>query len=256
MNCTEARSRIAAYVDDELDALECTRLDAHVSGCRACQHERTQQVFMSQEVRRELTRFRAPAGLHRRVRESLHSSEARRTETWWQRLRWPALVPVAGVALATLATVNVAFLASLPSEEDRVAANVLDSHLRALISSRAIDVVSSDQHTVKPWYAGKLDFSPPVTDYGAQGFALVGGRIDYVEGRSVAALVYQHRKHFVDAFIWPAAGSSSKVPASLERRGYNLVHWTRDGMTYWLASDLETAELMRLEALLASPSAM
>jgi len=227
-----------------------------VSGCRACQRERTQQVFVSQELRRELTRFRAPAGLHRRVRESLRTRDDGRVDTWLQRLRWGSLVPAAGVALATLVSANVFFLASLPSAEDRVAANVLDSHLRALMSARAIDVVSSDEHTVKPWYAGRLDFSPPVTDYAAEGFALVGGRIDYVEGRSVAALVYQHRKHLVDAFVWPSAGSSSKVPASLERRGYNLVHWTRDGMTYWLASDLEAGELMRLEALLASSSAM
>lgn len=255
MKCAEARSRIAGYVDNELDDLECMRLDAHVSGCGACQHERAQQVFVSRELRREVTRFRAPARLHRRVRDSLRGSGAR-VEPWWRRMGWPALVPAAGVAFAALFSANVFFLASLPSAEDRIAGNVLDSHLRALMTARPIDVASSDQHTVKPWYAGRLDFSPQVVDYAAEGFPLIGGRVDYVDGRSVAALVYQHRKHVVDAFIWPSGGSSSDAPASLARRGYNLVHWTRGGMAYWLASDLETAELMRLEALLASSQPM
>jgi anti-sigma factor RsiW len=254
MNCTQARPRIAAYVDQELDALECLRLDAHVSGCRACQHERTQQVFVSRELRRELVRHRAPSDLHRRIRENL-LSKARRTQPWWQRLRWPALVPTAGFAAAALFSANVYMLASMPSQEDRVADGVLDSHLRALIGSRAIDVVSSDQHTVKPWYAGRLDFSPPVTDFATQGFALLGGRIDYVEGRTAAALVYQHRKHVVDVYIWPDAHSPERAPAQVARRGYNLVHWTRNGMTYWLASDLEAVELAKLEALLAATPA-
>ena len=255
MKCTEARSRIAGYVDNELDDLECMRLDSHVSACGACQHERAQQVFVSRELRREVTRFRAPARLHRRVRESLRAGGVRR-EPWWRRMGWSALVPATAVAFAALLSANVLFLASVPSAEDRLAGNVLDSHLRALMTARAIDVASSDQHTVKPWYAGRLDFSPPVADYAAEGFPLIGGRVDYVDGRSVAALVYQHRRHVVDAFIWPSAGSSTKAPARLVQRGYNLVHWTRDGMTYWLASDLETAELMHLEALLASSSSM
>ena len=255
MKCAEARSRIAGYVDNELDDLECMRLDSHVSTCGACQHERAQQVFVSQELRREVTRYRAPARLHRRVRESLREG-GMRGEPWWRRMGWSALVPAAGVAFAALFSANIFFLASVPSAEDRVAGNVLDSHLRALMTARPIDVASSDQHTVKPWYAGRLDFSPPVVDYAAEGFPLIGGRVDYVDGRSVAALVYQHRKHVVDAFIWPAGGSSPKAPATLVQRGYNLVHWTHDGMTYWLASDLEAAELMHLEALLASSSSM
>ena len=255
MKCAEARSRIAGYVDNELDNLECMRLDSHVSACGPCQHERTQQVFVSQELRRELTRFRAPARLHRRVRDSLRKDRAT-AQPWWRRMGGSALVPAAGVAFAALFSANIFILASVPSAEDRLAGNVLDSHLRALMTARPIDVASSDQHTVKPWYAGRLDFSPPVTDYAAEGFPLIGGRVDYVDGRSVAALVYQHHKHVVDAFIWPSAGSSPKAPAVLAQRGYNLVHWTRDGMTYWLASDLETPELMHLEALLASSSSM
>jgi len=251
MNCTEARASIAAYVDDELGTLECSRLDAHVRRCGACQRERSQQVFTSRELRRELTRFRAPARLHRRVRGATHRG-AEPAPAWWRRLVAAPLAPVAGFAFAALVSGNAYFLAALPSGEERLADNVLDSHLRAVMSGRAIDVVSSDQHTVKPWYSGKLDFSPPVSDFAAEGFPLVGGRIDYVERRAVAALVYQRRKHVVDLFIWPAAGSRESAPENLARRGYNVVHWTQQGMTYWLASDLEASELARLEALLVT----
>jgi anti-sigma factor RsiW len=256
MNCTEARIQLCGYVDGELGTSQSSHLDEHVSTCASCQRERTVQSFVHTELRREITRFQAPAALHRRIRASLQARSSESRGRWWHRLTWTALAPAAGMAFAALFCANVVILASLPSKDDRLADDVLTSHVRALVASHAIDVVSSDRHTVKPWYTGKLDFSPPVRDFVADGFTLKGGRLDYVDGRTVAALVYERGGHVVDVFIWPAPDAASTRPAGLERRGYNLVHVNHDGMSYWLASDLESTELGRLEVLITGPHSM
>lgn len=256
MNCSEARIQLSGYVDGELSTSQCSRLDTHVSGCAACQRDRSVQSFVHEEVRRKLTRFHAPAALHRRIRRELQGKSAESRGSWWRRLNWAVLTPAAGMAFAVLFSANVVIMAALPSKEERLADEVLTSHVRVLVASHAIDVVSSDHHTVKPWYTGRLDFSPPVTDFAADGFKLMGGRLDYVGGRTVAALVYQQGGHLVDVYIWPMPGEGSMRPSSLARRGYNLVHSSHGGMSYWIASDLEAPELLRLEALIAATHAM
>jgi anti-sigma factor RsiW len=256
MNCSEARIQLCGYVDGELSASQSSHLDAHVSGCAACQRDLSAQSFVHTELRRELTRFEAPAALHRRIRAALQAKSAESRGSWWRRLSWAALTPAAGMAFAVLVCANVVILAALPSREDRLAEEVLASHVRALVASHAIDVASSDRHTVKPWYTGRLDFSPPVADFAADGFKLMGGRLDYVDGRTVAALVYEHGGHEIDVFIWPAPAAARVGASSFARRGYNLVHSNHAGMSYWIASDLEAPDLGRLEQLIAGNAAM
>src|SRR5439155_24132787 len=157
---------------------------------------------------------------------------------WWQWFKWG--IPIAGTAL-------IAFLLATSfiraSTDERLAQEVTANHVRSLMATHLTDVTSSDQRTVKPWFDGKIDFSPPVKDLAAQGFPLVGGRLDYLQNRPVAALIYQRHKHLINLFVWPATRNSSRTKKLVVRQGYNLIHWNESGMTFWAVSDLNPVEL-------------
>jgi anti-sigma factor RsiW len=156
-------------------------------------------------------------------------------------LAWAAVVALA-VSLGGTMTVRAVRARAAANATTSIAESVVQSHVRALKDQHLFDVRSSDQHTVKPWFLGKLDFSPPVADVSSRGFELIGGRIDHVEGRSAAALVYQRRQHPINVYIWPAPdmASSSDVRSI---RGFQVRHWIRDGMSFWAVSDLNDTEL-------------
>ena len=156
----------------------------------------------------------------------------------WSRW-WPS---GASFALGAASATAVALLMLAPHQSN-LAEQIIAGHIRALQPGHLEDVGSSDRHTVKPWFDGRIDFAPPVKDLAAQRFSLRGGRLDYVAGRPVAALVYQRDKHVIDLFVWPAAERTARPPETARRQGYNVVHWSEDGMMLWAVSDLEAGQL-------------
>jgi len=218
MKCASARVLIESYLDGELDPSAKTEVEDHLSSCSACAETHARLRELQMDIRR---------GLQGRVQSALAS---------W---RWAAMA--ASILLACSLALNVTSFRP-HRDADRLAQNIVSSHVRSLIGTHLLDVPSSDQHTVKPWFNGKLDFSPDVEDFASRGFPLMGGRIEYMEDRPVAALVYQRRRHVINVFVWPTA-SSTNGAGELPRKGFNMIHWSKAGMTYWAVSDLALSEL-------------
>ena len=198
-------------------------------------------------VARDATYHRAPEGLRERIRASLAQEErtyARETQ-WW---RWGGMA--ASLVIASLLTWNGVLLQARGGDEDRLAADVSTAHIRSLMADNHLnDVVSTDRHTVKPWFQGKLDFAPNVVDLAEAGYPLTGGRLDYLNGRHVAALTYRHRLHVINLFEWPSSAGGDRAPEVLSRQGYALVHWKRAGLEYWAITDGAPADLLEFAKL-------
>ena len=249
MNCEEVRALLDAYVDAELDLVNHVQIEQHLKDCEACERTHRNIVAVRSALADESMYFRAPSGLQGRVRDTLKEKDRKpSTSTQWN-WRWAYPLAAASLLVVVAATVLMVFLRR-DSRTDLLATEVVSSHVRSLMASHLTDVPSSDQHTVKPWFDGKLDFAPPVVDLGPQGFTLVGGRLDYLAGRPVAALVYQRRQHLINLFVFPAQDGASGDGATLVRQGYNVVHWDRSGMTFWAVSDLNVTELQQFAQLL------
>jgi anti-sigma factor (TIGR02949 family) len=238
MNCSQARPKIDAYADGELEASEIPALEQHLRECAACAAALRNLQGLKNAVKQEALQFTAPAELRQRLREALPAVETRPTRSFWN-WNWFS-VATAGAAAVCLTLLVMVTLAQ-PSARQQLTRELVSGHVRSLMVDHVVDVPSSDQHTVKPWFNGKIDFSPPVRDL--QEFPLLGGRLDYVGGRTVAALVFQRHKHVINLFIWPAEGNASKPAAEAPVQGFNLVHWTGNGMTFWAVSDLNEKEL-------------
>ena len=249
MICDRAGAVVHGYFDNELDAAGAAEFERHLEQCSDCVYALEDLESLRSSMNLAQLYERAPATLRQKILASLDSElpvAAFPSRTFW---RWLAVA--AALLLVTYASWRVTSVDRGGNYETVLAAEIVDAHLRSLQPGHLTDVISTDQHTVKPWFDGKLDFSPPVQDFGDQGFPLQGGRIDVVHGRSVAALVYIWRKHFVNVFIWPT-DAKDLAPSSGSQQGYQWMEWRKGGMEFCAVSDAAPSALEQLQSLLTS----
>ena len=233
MTCDEVKGLFDAFVDGELNLWTSVAVEEHLQDCAACAGEVQARMDLRRAIEEAGLYFPAPREVHRRVRRSVRGG-------WFPAVWW--IAPVAAVLAL------IFLLVPLPGTSAMEQA-VVSGHVRSLMPNHLLDVPSSDMHTVKPWFNGKIDFSPPVKDLKQEGFALAGGRLDYLRDRAVAVLVYHRRQHVINVFLWPASHGDTGV-AEATRQGYNMLHWTRSGFEYWAVSDLNVQELNEFGRLL------
>ncbi len=240
MNCDHIQTLLQAHHDGELDAANTLEVERHLADCPRCFDATRRLATLRTALSEPGLRFTAPTSLRRSISAAAEQAEA--AERPAPHRAWPR----AGLSLAAAAAAIAVFatLAWPRPAEDPLLAELTGSHIRSLMAMHLTDVPSSDQHTVKPWFDGKLDFAPTVKDLRDQGFPLIGGRLDYLAERPVAALVYGRQKHFINLFIWPSTNPGPAKPRAASRHGYHLVHWADQSMTYWAVSDLNEKELL------------
>jgi anti-sigma factor RsiW len=244
MTCEQAQPLLSAYFDRELDAASSLEVALHAQACDGCAAILQQHQGLRAALAQPALVFSPPSGLEERVRNSVRREVRMRTPSASSRWRWAA-VPLAA-ALAAALSWSVASYRAAPSGEDLVLAELVSGHVRSLMADHLVDVATSDRHTVKPWFNGKVDFAPPVADFAASGFQLVGGRVDYIARRPVAVLVYKWKQHTVNVFIWRSEGAARAELRSLTHEGYQLVSWEQSGLSFWAVSDLNLLDLGKL----------
>jgi len=235
VTCYDVARLIDAFIDGELTTLDASAVSEHVEGCSACARLVADRQALGQLIR-SVPYYVAPDAVRARVVARSHRTE-RRTQT----LAWAA-----GILLAASLGVTGARALGLYRTTETVAQNVVENHVQALRERHLVDVQSSDQHTVKPWFLGKLDYAPTVDDLASAGFPLVGGRLDQIGDRAVAVLTYQRRQHPIAVFVWPEQDTRTLASDTQTVRGFHVRHWTANGMSFWAVSDLNAGELDEL----------
>jgi anti-sigma factor RsiW len=250
MNCAEIQNLLDGYVDDELDLVNDLQMERHLAECPQCSRAYENIGSLRSALGEDDFYYNAPADLRTRIRTALQEEDKPKREraSFWS-WRWtPVFASL--LVLAAAAIVLLTFVRASRSSDDLVAQEFVSAHIRSMMTENHLkDVQSTDQHTVKPWFDGKLDFAPPVIDLAAQGFPLTGGRLDYADGHPVAALVYGRRLHVINLFIYPTrdADSQNKV---FDHQGYNVIHWNKAGMAFWAVSDVNVGDLQTFAAAL------
>lgn len=237
MNCEEARILVHALADGELDAGHAREVEAHVAQCDGCAAELAAAREMTQALRAVPLGFAVPASLSAKIDRVV-----------------PTPMPVTnrrallkgfafgGVASA-LAAASVGLVVFREGQDDRILGEAISAHLRSLQADHLTDVLSTNQHTVKPWFNGRVDLAPPVIDLTAQGFTLIGGRLDYIDGKPAAALVYRRRVHVINLFVAQGLGEAPSTPRLTMMQGFNLLRWNENGLNMLAVSDLNRDEL-------------
>lgn len=255
MKCERARELLGAHIDGELTPDDRAAVARHVTACPDCSAAQADFARLGRALRAE-GRHPMPPGLEDKVRRSLDAAAVeadlsgksvppQRAPT---RARIPTVLGRAAVLLLAclLSAAAAWWVADRTAETDRVEREIVNAHVRSLLQESPVQVASSDQHTVKPWFTGRTDFAPVVKDLAAAGFPLVGGRLDFVDGRRASALVYKRRLHIINVFMWPADSAGDGGPSISARNGYNILSLRRNRAAVWIVSDLNVDELRLL----------
>lgn len=252
MSCKAIEPLLHGYLDNELDFSSVVKVEEHLEQCLACRNSLQALKTLSAGIRQSASYFEPNAGFQQRLQTAL-ANEAPKAKT---EKKW--LTGFKPVFLSSLASGALAFgltaLVYLPGQNQQLSETIVANHIRSLQAEHLTDVASSDQHTVKPWFNGKLTFSPPVKDFTEQGFPLVGGRLDLLDNQPVTALVYRRRQHFINVFIRPSQYKTDTDTTMQSTNGYQIFNFAGKGMEYWVISDLNEKELNSLVELLQNPA--
>jgi anti-sigma factor RsiW len=259
--CTEWELMLHGLLDGELDAVHALQIEQHIATCGHCAHQLESIQALKQRIAQKGVQWRTPDHVRAQVLAAISREAAMQARPSTQHIerrfnilgfirQW-MFIP----SLAALAASLLLVMAPIP-DRSSIADEVLAGHVRSLLVDHLTDVATSDQHAVKPWFNGKIDFSPPVIDLARDGFPLEGGRVDYLGGRVVAALVYKRKSHVINVFVWPSAsGTTAALRATASRDGYNMENWGAGGLTFWAVSDVSADDLTRLREAFSSRTA-
>jgi len=247
MNCQECHDLIDPYIDNELDVSAAILVKQHLRNCFRCRLRFKSRKALQALLNNPQLQFTAPDSLRGKIQSVLPVVTSNGNHRYGGRSAISRIFVPLALAAALTVVLGLLFLDRGGildrSRGNTLAEEVISGHVRSLLATHLLDVASSDQHTVKPWFDGKLKFSPPVQDFTDRGFRLIGGRLDYLAGREVAALVYQRYKHFLNLFIWPSEPGRGLGAESFAMDGYNVLHWNRDGFEFWAVSDVNAGDL-------------
>src|SRR5438874_3670890 len=268
MNCEETTKLMDGYLDGELDPITSQAIEQHLRECHNCDQAYKTQRSLIRAISSATPYYKATSELRERIQSSLRKettghpvrngvrgaqilSYKRQPEprSILSEIPWNWLGLAAAIILAAVIVLNVVPRLQRPGADQFLATQLIASHVRSLMANHLTDVASSDQHTVKPWLDAKLDFAPPVVDLSEKGFPLIGGRLDYLDNRPVAALIYQRRQHFLNLFVWPLGPGRAGSTKAMTRQGYQLLHWVDSDLNYWAVSDINEKELQQFKQL-------
>jgi anti-sigma factor RsiW len=249
MNCREVQELIHGFVDSELGLVWNLEMEHHIHGCTSCSGAHERLRVMHTVLSDNSVYFQPPPGLEDRLRARLRKVRSVEDRVWTISPSSRAIGIAAALVLCIAGTWQIAITTRTSSATETIGQEVVAGHVRSLMATHLTDVPSSDHHTVKPWFNGKLDFSPVVADFADRGFVLDGGRLDYLDNRAVAALVYRRRQHVINVFTWPTLEPDWSI-RTFDRQGYHVFNWTKYHVTYWAVSDLNSEELRQFAEML------